>query len=295
MNGRPRYVLITPVRNGEHTIAGTVAAVRSQSVAPARWVIVDDGSSDDTATVVRDQIAGLDWVRLIRRESARADFAGKVHAFQAGQAELAGVEYDFIGNLDGDISFGPDYFGHLLDGFATEPGLGLAGGHVIEVVDGRHTPQRISPNSVAGAVQLFRRPTFDQIGGLPVLRLGGEDSAAEIRARRHGWSVATRFDLPVYHHGRVLGGTRGPVRAWFTRGRVYRSLGYDPAFALAMSGYRALAQPPYVIGGLALLAGYTTAALSRAPWALNPDEVRFLRAEQRRRLRTGLTRPRHRH
>jgi poly-beta-1,6-N-acetyl-D-glucosamine synthase len=295
---QPRFALITPARNARHTVGRTVAAVRGQQCRPAAWVIVDDGSQDDTAAVARSAADGADWIRVIGRPAgATPDFASKVHAFQAGLAEVSersepsersgpsGLEVDFVGNLDADVTIAPDYFARLLGVFADRPRLGLAGGHVVEVVGQRRTPQRISPNSVAGAVQLFRREAFDAIGGLRPLRLGGEDSVAEILVRRNGWEVATVFELPVDHHGPILGGARGPVRGWYRRGQMFRGLGYDPLFQVVMGLYRAAAQPPYVLSGAALLCGYTSAALRRDPIALAGDEVAFLRAEQRQRLR----------
>lgn len=285
MSGALQYVLITPARDAAAHIGRTIAAVRAQVAPPMRWVIVDDGSSDSTAEIVREHSAGADWITLIRRPvGTTADFASKVNAFRAGLASLEGMEYGFIGNLDADISFEPDYFQRVLLAFADRPRLGVAGGHVVEEFRGRRVPQRISPNSVAGAVQLFRRQTFTDIGGIRPLRLGGEDSVAEILARMHGWDVATLFYLKVRHHGRVLAGHRGPWAAWFTRGVVYRTLRYHPFFQVAMSGYRAVAQPPYVISGAAMLAGYVSAAMRRIAPAMDADAVEYLRQEQRQRL-----------
>lgn len=143
----------------------------------------------------------------------------------------------------------------------------------------------MSANSVAGAVQLFRRRCYADINGLRPLRLGGEDGAAEILARMHGWEVETFFDLKVRHHGRILNRKRTSLGAWFARGIVNRTLGYAPSFQVAASAYRAL-QPPYVLGGALMLAGYVVATVRGEPAALPPEAVAFLRAEQRRRLRT---------
>ncbi len=280
-----RYVLITPARDEAANIGRTIAAVRAQITPPSRWVIVDDGSSDSTAELVQGHSVGANWITLIRRPGgAAADFVSKVNAFRAGLESLDGIDYGFVGNLDADVSFEPDYFHRVLQAFADRPRLGIAGGHIVEEYHGRRVPQRISPNSVAGAVQLYRRQTFADIGGMRPLRLGGEDSVAEILARMHGWDVATLFDLKVRHHGRVLAGHRRPWAAWFTRGKVFRTLRYDPLFQLAMSGYRAVAQPPYVISGTAMLAGYLWAAMNRIAPAMDADAVDYLRREQRRRL-----------
>jgi hypothetical protein len=137
---------------------------------------------------------------------------------------------------------------------------------------------------------MFRRQTFEDIGGLRPMRLGGEDSVAEILARMHKWEVATLFELQVRHRGRTLSGSARPTRTWFVRGMVNHSLGYAPLFQLSVSAYRAAVQPPYLISGLAMLSGYAWAALRREAWALDPDAVTFLRAEQRRRLLRAVTR-----
>ena len=161
---------------------------------------------------------------------------------------------------------------------------------MIEAYDGRLAPQRVSANSVAGGVQMFRRQAFEDVDGLRPMRLGGEDAVAEILARMRGWDVATLFELQVRHRGRALSSSARPTRAWFTRGVVNHSLGYAPLFQLSVSAYRAAVQPPYLISGLAMLAGYAWAALRRGRRALDPDAVAFLRAEQRRRLLRAVTR-----
>lgn len=282
-----RYVLVTPARDEVATIGQVIAAVRAQVIAPVRWIIVDDASVDSTADVVCQHTAGTDWIRLVRRstDGVPADFASKVNAFQAGLRHLDGVDYDFIGNLDADVLVEPDYFAQVLQVFLDRPRLGIAGGHIIEEYGGRGVPQRISANSVSGAVQMFRRQAFEDIGGLRPMRLGGEDSVAEILARMRGWEVATLFQLKVRHQGQVLSLNKGPLAAWFTRGVLNRSLGYAPLFQAAVSVYRAAVQAPYGLTGAAMFAGYVSAAARRVAPALDADAVAFLRTEQRQRLR----------
>jgi hypothetical protein len=228
-------------------IAETILSVIGQSLPPLRWVIVDDGSIDGTAALVSRCIAGVKWITLVSRDSAAqpSDFASKVHAVRIGVRELDGTDYDFIGMLDADISLEADYFERLFQAFDECPGLGIAGGQVIEAYDGQVVPQRISANSVAGGVQMFRRQTFEDIGGLRPMRLGGEDSVAEILARMRGWEVATLFELQVRHRGRTLSCSARPTRTWFVRGMVNRSLA--PLFQLSVSAYRAAVQRPYLI------------------------------------------------
>lgn len=284
------YVLVTAARNEAHNIVRTVESVLGQTVSPHRWVIVDDGSVDQTFELAERASAGHSTVTVVRRPGGTAsDFASKVRAVNAGTEAIGDVDHELIGNLDADISVEPTYFERLLERFAARPQLGIGGGLVIEEHNGRAREQRISANSVAGAVQLFRRTCYDQIGGLRPLRLGGEDAAAEILARMHGWEVETFFDLQARHHGRVLNRKRTSVGAWFARGIVNRTLGYDPLFHIAASAYRAT-QPPYFLGATFMVAGYASAVVRRVPVALPPEAVAFLRAEQRDRLRATLRR-----
>ncbi|MDQ4090354.1 MAG: glycosyltransferase family 2 protein [Actinomycetota bacterium] len=278
------YAVVTPTRNNADTLAETVRSVTAQSSLPVRWVIVSDGSTDGTDEIVRAAAERHPFIRLIRRSTGESGgFGSKVAAFEVGRAALADVDYEFIGNLDADVAFGPDYFERLLDAFAGDHRLGVAGGSIVEHLGDRTIPQRVSANSVAGAVQLFRRQCFDDTGGFVPLPLGGEDSTVEIMARASGWYVRTLFDLPVIHHGRIGVRNGSSIQARFCKGMTNYILGYDPAFHAAISAYR-MRDRPYVVGGISMLAGYAWAALRRPPRALPDSGIRFLRAEQRRRL-----------
>ena len=285
------YVLVTAAKNEADNIVRTVESVLAQTVPPDRWVIVDDGSIDGTFELAELATAGHSAVTVLRRPTgAPDDFASKVRAIHTGTEAIGDIRHDLIGHLDADVSMAPTYFEQLLERFATRPRLGIAGGLIVEEHHGRLREQRISTNSVAGAVQLFRRACYDQIDGVRPLRLGGEDAAAEILARMHGWEVETFFDLRVRHHGRVLNRKRTSVGAWFARGIVNRTLGYSPSFQLGVCAYRAT-QPPYLLGGGCMLAGYVAAMVRGVPVELPPEAVAFLRTEQRNRLRQALIAP----
>ena len=128
----PVYVLVTPARNEAQFIELTIKSVISQTVRPLRWVIVSDGSSDGTDAIVSRYAADHTWIELVRiPEHHERDFAAKVHAFNAGYARLKDLEYEVIGNLDGDVSFDGDYFCFLL-GKLAEDASARAGGNTIQ-------------------------------------------------------------------------------------------------------------------------------------------------------------------
>src|SRR5438034_5870048 len=103
-----KYVLITPARNEEKFIAKTLDSMIAQTVLPERWVIVDDGSTDSTAAIVQSYADRYPWIELVRRgQQANRSFAGKVFSFNVGLERVKSLQFDVIGNLDGDLSFEP--------------------------------------------------------------------------------------------------------------------------------------------------------------------------------------------
>src|SRR5436309_2488016 len=97
------YVLITAARDEAKYIQDTIESVLRQTVRPAKWVIVSDGSMDGTDDIVAAYAANHPWIVLVRMPPRRArHFGGKAVAFNAGLAALNGVPYEYIGNLDAD-------------------------------------------------------------------------------------------------------------------------------------------------------------------------------------------------
>ena len=123
-----KYVLITPARNEERFITKTLDSMVAQTLLPERWVIVDDGSTDRTAELVQSYGKRFPWIELVQRvQRPDRSFAGKVHAFNIGFERVSSLPFEVIGNLDADLSFDPDYLEFLMEKFAEDPRLGVAG------------------------------------------------------------------------------------------------------------------------------------------------------------------------
>ena len=151
-------------------------------------------------------------------------------------------------------------------------------------VNGSFVSQEVALDSVAGAVQLFRRECFDQVGGYRPLPEGGIDAAAEIAARMHGWCTRTFPDLKVQEHRLTGSATARPLACRIKEGRRMHSLGYSPVFFLVRCFYRVF-ERPMVIGSFAALYGYARAMFKRNPSALPREMVQFLRSEQHEKLK----------
>lgn len=278
------YVLVTPARNEGAYLEMTIEAVLSQTIRPKKWIIVSDGSVDRTDDIAAGYARKHSFIHLLRAADQREkSFGSKVKAFEAGYNQVKGTDFSFLGNLDADVSFGPDYYRQILEKFEANPSLGLAGGTIWERVKEQFIPQRISSNSVAGAVQLFRRPCFEAIGGYVPIKGGGIDAVAEIMARMHGWTVQTFPDIPVYHHRRVSTGRVSILSTRFHQGITNYLLGYHPLFHALSCLYRVFDRP-YVIGSALALLGYGWSWLKRYERPIPKEVVNFLRSEQRARM-----------
>jgi GT2 family glycosyltransferase len=280
----PRYVLVTPARNEAQYIGHTLESMVAQTLRPQRWVIVSDGSTDGTDEIVACFQQNHPWIRLIRMPEGRdRTFAAKVHCFNAGVAQLDDVEFDVIGNLDADISFGPDYFAFLMQKFADSQRLGVAGTPFVE--GSIHYDYRFTNiEHVSGACQLFRRDCFADIGGYVPVKGGGIDWMAVTTARMKGWQTRTFTERTCLHHRPMGSGSTSRLRGIFRHGQKDYFLGGHPVWQVVRCGYQ-LTRRPYVIGGLWLLAGYYWAAVRRTPRPVSAELMRFHRTEQMLRLR----------
>jgi len=287
MTNLPKYVLITPARNEAQFIELTIKSVVAQTVRPLKWVIVSDGSTDGTEEIVNKYVADHPWIELVRMPERRErHFAGKVHAFNAGYASVKHLDYDLIGSMDADISFDPDYFSFLLGKLAEDPALGLVGTPFKDktIYDYRF----VSIEHVSGACQLFRRECFEQIGGYVPVKSGGIDHIAVITARMKGWKTRTFTEKVCLHHRNIGSAERGALNAKFRDGTLDYALGGHPVWELFRTAYQ-MTREPYVIGGLALLAGYVTASMRRLERPISDELVAFRRREQMQRLKKFLS------
>jgi glycosyltransferase involved in cell wall biosynthesis len=279
------YVLITPARNEEKLIEKVIQSVTSQTIPPTKWVIVNDGSTDATASIVSRYLGKYEWMELLNLPANRErSFAAKVHAFNAGFKSIEDLDYKIIGNLDSDVSFEKDYLEFLLGKFAEEAGLGVAGTVFRE--DG-YSSERDSfegQNHVAGGCQLFRRRCFEQIGGYIPNKAGGIDWIAVTTARMMGWKTRS-FREKYFFHYRSLGtAERSLLASTFSYGEKDYYLGGHPLWELFRVAYRAI-KKPYLVGSIALFSGYLSAFLRRMERPVSKELMHFHRQEQMMKLK----------
>lgn len=276
-----RYVVVTPARDEARHIGATIRSMKAQARPPAKWIIVDDGSSDETAAIVRS--AARDWpvVELIQRTDRghRRAGGGVVEAVMEGVAAID-TEWDYLVKLDADLTFGPEYFSTCLDAFAFDPTLGIVGGTVWNVArDGTRTAESHPDFHVRGATKIYRRRCWEDIGGLEPVP--GWDTIDEITANKRNWRTRT-IDAPI-DQLRPTGQAAGQWNNWVKNGRAAYLSGYDPVFVTARAISR-VPRSPHVAAPVGLMWGYLRSAARREPKSVDRSLQRYVRQQQRRRL-----------
>lgn len=283
------YVLVTPARNEARFIEGTIQSVAQQTVLPSKWVIVNDGSTDDTGVIAATYAARYDWIDVVNLpRTQERNFAAKVYAFRAGQERLAGVDYRIIGNLDADVSLDADHFAFLMERFQEDPDLGVAGTIFREPGYCSGSDSFEGQNYVSGQCQIFRRECFESIGGYQPSQAGGIDWIAVTTARMIGWKTRSFREKCFYHH-RILGtANHSKLGKSFAYGKKDYYMGGHPLWETVRCTYQ-LTKRPYLAGGIMLFAGYFSALLGGEGRVVSDDLMRFHRGEQMMKLRAILS------
>jgi biofilm PGA synthesis N-glycosyltransferase PgaC len=287
----PRILIVSPVRNEAAHIERVVRAVAAQDLAPARWIVRDDDSTDDTLAILRRLEAEVPFLTVLAAEDMpktaapvrdRLALAAEVLAFDAGLRAAGDLEqYTHVMKLDGDIELPPDFFSALMARFAQDPRLGLAGCVLDEPAgDGTMRRLRIARSHVHGATKLWTRECFVAIGGIQA-RLGW-DTIDETYARMHGYGTRSFDDLVAIHH-RPIGSADGSLRGHARHGECAYIAHYQLWWALLRAG-KVATRRPYVLSGAWFFWGYVRSALRGVERVPDREYRVFARRELRRRI-----------
>ncbi|MEO1722654.1 MAG: glycosyltransferase [Pseudomonadota bacterium] len=292
MTMSPRdYVLISPCRNEAAYMRRTLDSVLAQSVPPARWIVVDDGSTDETPRILADYAARYPCLRIVKKADRghRAVGPGVVEAFYAGHAAVD-APYPYLCKLDLDLDLPLRYFETLIERMEAEPRLGTCSGKpYMRLPSGRLVSEKCGDEMSVGMTKFYRRDCFEQIGGF--VRGVMWDAIDCHKARQLGW-IAQSWDEEAlrFEHLRPMGSSQQSIHTGRRRhGAGQWFMGSDPLYYFATCLFR-MTHPPYVTGGLSMARGFIEAWLKRAPQIDDAELRRFIRRYQRRALITGKAR-----
>lgn len=287
MGDRHRILIVSPVYNEGKHLDRTARAVAAQERPPDRWVIVDDGSTDDTLEVARYWEQELDFVSVVEAPQEvpvgedNLALARPVFAFNLGLDHAGREDFDLIGKLDGDVELPPEWFSTLVARFDADPTLGLAAGRLAEPGPHGWKLIPIPETHIHGAVKLYTRECYERIGGVQN-RLGW-DTIDETYARMRGFRTISYLDLVARHH-RPWGSADGRLRGRARHGECAWILHYGLGW-VSLRSLKVAKVPPVGLSGIAFIYGYCRAAVRRVPQVEDDEFRRFVRRELRARMR----------
>jgi len=275
-----RYALVMPVRDEERFVAGMMESVLAQTILPAKWIIVDDGSQDKTPEIIGSYAKRADFLELIRLPAREQRKAGGEAAITHALGRLDLSQYDFLARFDADLAFEPHYFANLFDEFRADPKLGIAGGGLYIEKDGGLEPEEVPEYHVRGALKLYRRECYEQIGGITT-RIGW-DTIDEVYAWTKGWKTRSFFQYKVIHR-RPTGDGIHANRIYWQRGKAEYYTWSHPVFVLGKT-LKLVCESRSVLKAACFLAGFFTAYTNREPRLTDPAFVRSRRQQQSQRM-----------
>lgn len=284
-----RYLVVTPCRNEAQYLPITIETMVRQTVLPALWIIVDDGSSDETPQIVERAAGEHPWIRLHKRRDrgARAVGAGVIEAFNEGLSLVNLDDYDYVCKMDADLGLPEVYFQRLIEQMESDPLLGnFSGKTYIPVGGDKWVSERMGDENAIGPTKFYRTQCFKDIDGF-VSQVCWDGIDGHM-CRMKGWKACSSDDEEIrVKHYRPHGSSQKSIwtgRQRWGRGKYF--MGSSPLYMLGVAGYRAI-ERPFLIGSLGLLTGYTRAWLSRHERYDDPAYLRHLHRYELRSLLLG--------
>lgn len=283
------YLLISPCRDEAQFVRRTLDSVVAQSIPPAKWIIVDDGSTDETPEILSEYAAEHDFIEVLRKPSdgERKVGPGVIAAFYHGYERAQPERYEYVCKLDVDLELPRDYFERIMRQMEANPRIGTFSGkpyypgpsNVRKTFDGELISEGCGNDTSVGAIKFFRRRCFEEIGGFE--REVMWDGIDCHRCRMLGWIAESRDEpelrflhlrpMGSSHKGIITGRKRHGFGQWF--------MGTSPLYMLASSIFR-MSRPPFIVGGAAMGWGYLESALKRKRRLDDPEFRSFLRKYQ---------------
>jgi len=260
-----QYILITPAKNEGKNLPSCITSVANQTIKPVLWVIIDDGSTDNTPEIIKDAKKKYNWIQSITLEGGVRDLGihysyvcKKGFDFAIEYCKEHEIRYNYIGHIDADVLLEETYFEDLIKEFEKDNKLGIASGETWSIAGDCliHAKQREDLSS--GAARLWRKECFDDIGGYSLTY--AVDAVTNVKAKLRGWKVK-RFKEYKFTQMRITSSAEGLWKGWKKQGETAYYLDVPPLF-VAVKAIRYLFKKPYYIG-LAFLIGYMNSYISR--------------------------------
>ncbi len=281
-SSQPRIALITPLRDEEKFIEALIVSIVNQQVRPEKWLIVDDGSTDQTPAIVQKYCREFKFIEMLQLPPRADRRPGGEGAIGVALRALDLSSFDYLARFDADLLFESDYFARMLREFDLDPRLGIAGGSLYIERDGQLIPECAPEYHVRGALKMYRRECFEELGQLATDI--GWDTIDEVYAWSRGWRTRSFSDAKVIHR-RPTGGGIAASRIFRERGRAEYLTWSHPGFVVLKTVKLSLASPT---NAWSFFSGFVRSYTKRSARLQDPKFRRTRRAQQWDRMRRAV-------
>lgn len=265
---------VIPTYNEEQFIAQTLTSLINQTVIPNKIVVVNDNSTDKTATIVADFVNKYSNITQVLNKSENKHLPGSkvIKAFYKG-FETLDDSYDIIVKLDADLILPNNYFERIIEMFHKDLQIGMVGGFAYIEKNGEWILENLTDKDhIRGAFKAYRKECFSQIGGLkPAM---GWDTVDELLCRFYNWKIVTLEDLKVKHLKPT--GAIYDKSARYKQGEAFYTLGYG-FLITTIAGLKLAWRKQKPLLFVDYLKGYFKAKSNKKPLLVTNEQAKFIR------------------
>lgn len=268
------YILITPCKNEEDNLFSLINSITCQTINPIVWVIIDDGSTDNTPTILADAKNKYSWIKVLRLEEKPRDIGlhlaevmKKGFDYAISFCKQTSISYEYLGNVDGDLILPESFFENLIKEFENNTNLGIASGGTDNIIHGKKVRAILSENEPSGGHMLIRRKCFEDCKGFPISY--SADSVIKAKARLRGWATK-RFEKNIATEIRDVNSAEGYWKGLMQSGKSSYYLNFHP-FHVILKSIKYSSRKPYY-GGFAFFVGYLGSFIRRRK-RINDKEI----------------------
>lgn len=254
-----------PVKNEEKILCDVIESVINQTIKPALWLIIDDGSTDNSPNLIKDFVSKYSWIKSIHLPPHKRDIIFHIsYVYKYGfdfiikYCKVNKIKYSFIASIDADTILEPEYFEKIMHEFETNRKLGIASGGLYHEIDGKLELSTKVENFPSGTGRVWLKKCFFDTGGFSLEP--SADSISNVKATLRGWDIQ-RFNEIHMVEKRLTSSAEGLWNGYKYNGHMAYYLNKNPILVL-LNIFQCTLRKPYYIG-IAFLSGYLTACVKR--------------------------------
>ena len=285
-----RYILVTPCKNEGGNLKKLIQSVLDQTIRPVLWVIMDDGSTDNTLDILKKAKENYGWIEYVQLGEGERDlglhYASVVKNgfdFTIDHCTKNKIKYDYLGNLDADLTLDHTFFENILNGFEKDSELGVASGGTKHIIGDRIKYAKVEEDEPSGGHMLIRRKCYEECGGYPVSF--APDSVLKAKSRLRGWKTK-RFEESVATEIRDVGSAEGYWKGYAHKGKASYYLNFSPIHVIIRSIIYSFRRPYYV--GIAYFMSYFINFIRRKEQIDDEEVKKYFWNKWKKAIRMGL-------